>query len=241
MYKKNCLTFVLVNLSVPCKKTPNWRTFDCVILVFDGCQGVNTEEQVSLLEFAKTQYESSKSVPIIVLLNKIDDPTFEEEQQLLVQEMMETVARIFDVSNQVKSLQEIVAGKAGSPATTMNHYSPIVIPISARNAYMYRVASSLTLDKFKDKIEEGMINKFGRNVFGHEWKVFDEHQKFSKALSVIQDEMRCKDGLEESKFDQFLTALSFCVGGTTTQEWLIGEQAKVYMNQLDPTLTILSP
>jgi GTPase SAR1 family protein len=31
----------------------NWKTFDCVIVVMDGKQGVNSEDQVFLLQFVK--------------------------------------------------------------------------------------------------------------------------------------------------------------------------------------------
>ena len=51
-----------------------WDTFDCVIVVMDVVQGVNTEEQVQLLELVKKNLMNNKNLPVIVLCNKVDDP-----------------------------------------------------------------------------------------------------------------------------------------------------------------------
>jgi GTPase Era involved in 16S rRNA processing len=59
-----------------------WNTFDCVVLVMDGRQGVNGVEQVELLNFIKMNGEEKKDVPVIILCNKVDDP--EDEDQCLV-------------------------------------------------------------------------------------------------------------------------------------------------------------
>jgi small GTP-binding protein len=63
----------------------NWHTFDVVVLVMDARQGVNTDEQLDLLELAKNNLETSKSLPLIVLCNKVDDPDDEEQAALLAE------------------------------------------------------------------------------------------------------------------------------------------------------------
>jgi GTPase SAR1 family protein len=40
----------------------HWHTFDCVVVVMDGRQGVNTEEQVDLLKFVKSNSERTKKI-----------------------------------------------------------------------------------------------------------------------------------------------------------------------------------
>jgi GTP1/Obg family GTP-binding protein len=40
----------------------------------DGKQGVNSEEQVNLLNLVKESMDT-KEVPVIILCNKVDDPT----------------------------------------------------------------------------------------------------------------------------------------------------------------------
>ena len=52
-----------------------WNSFDCVVVVMDAIQGVNTQEQVELLEFVKQNNQSLKAIPTIVLCNKMDNPS----------------------------------------------------------------------------------------------------------------------------------------------------------------------
>jgi GTPase SAR1 family protein len=52
-----------------------WTTFDCVVAVMDVFQGVNTEEQVQLLQLTKDNVTSKKEIPVIVLCNKVDELT----------------------------------------------------------------------------------------------------------------------------------------------------------------------
>ena len=209
----------------------HWHTFDCVIVVLDGRQGVNTEEQVELLKLAKTQCHEVKEIPLIVLLNKIDDPD-EEEQKGLVKEATDAVASMFNVVvDREQSLRKILAG-ARRPQVNMSAYSPIVIPISAVYAFIYRTASSLTLELFKQKMDRTLIDKLGKETYGRRWKKFSEQQKIEKAFEVIQDTDQFEDGLEESRFNDFIKALSFCVGGAETQKWLIERQIKVLTSRL---------
>mmetsp|Transcript_1211 Transcript_1211/g.2378 ORF Transcript_1211/g.2378 Transcript_1211/m.2378 type:complete len:903 (+) Transcript_1211:97-2805(+) len=71
-----------------------WNSFDGVLVVMDARQGVNTEDQVSLLQFVKEQEIKKKKIPIIVLCNKVDDPE-DEEQAELVKEARHEVEKIF--------------------------------------------------------------------------------------------------------------------------------------------------
>ena len=60
-----------------------WDTFDCVVVVMDAVQGVNTEEQVKLLEFVKDKTEKIRTIPVIVLGNKVDHPDDKEVAALV--------------------------------------------------------------------------------------------------------------------------------------------------------------
>ena len=210
----------------------NWHTFDCVIVVLDGLQGVNTEEQVQVLKFAQDKCENEKLVPLIILLNKVDDIAFDEEHQVLVQEATEAIERLFHSPNREKSLEEIVKGKAKAITQNMASHTPIVIPLSARHAYIFRLASTLTLDQFKTKIEESLVNKLGHDYFGRQWRKYSKDERYKRAHQVIQDKKQYNDGMKDSRFDQFLSALAYCVGGAPTQEWLIQNQIKAYMQRL---------
>eukprot|EP00977_Amphora_coffeiformis_P027578 scaffold34621_cov166-Amphora_coffeaeformis.AAC.21 len=62
----------------------NWHTFDVAVVVMDGRQGVNTEEQ-------------------------IDDP-YDEDQQVLVDEFRASTESIFKVTNRSKALDVLLGG-----------------------------------------------------------------------------------------------------------------------------------
>lgn len=75
--------------------TKNWNSLDCVTAVMDVFQGVNTEEQVQLLELIRTNNDTQKKqLPIIVLCNKVDDLE-NKEVSMLVDEVRSKVDEIF--------------------------------------------------------------------------------------------------------------------------------------------------
>ena len=71
-----------------------WHTFDCVVLVMDGKQGVNTEDQVLLLNLVKSNKDRIKNVPVIILFNKVDDPE-DQEQAELIREAFQEIEALF--------------------------------------------------------------------------------------------------------------------------------------------------
>lgn len=71
-----------------------WNTFDCVIVVMDVVQAVNTEEQVQLLKLIQNNNSTQKNIPIIVLCNKVVDLS-NKEVLVMVEEVRAKVAEIF--------------------------------------------------------------------------------------------------------------------------------------------------
>ena len=49
----------------------NWNNFDCMVVVMDASQGVNTTEQVDLLKFVKKNLKEKRNIPVIILGNKV--------------------------------------------------------------------------------------------------------------------------------------------------------------------------
>ncbi|KAL7563558.1 hypothetical protein ACA910_002225 [Epithemia clementina (nom. ined.)] len=216
----------------------HWHTFDCVVVVLDGRQGVNTEEQVDLLDLAKRKCKDVKDVPLIVVLNKMDDPD-DEEQRVLVEETTQAIENMFQVSDRVKSLNEILAfKKTKNPhrekTSASARYSPIVVSMSAVYAYIYRAASRLSLEVFKSKIDINLIDKLGKEAYGGQrWKKLTLEQKYKNAYEVVQDSDQYEDGINASRFSHLLKALSFWVGGAERQTWLIEVQLRMLTNRLE--------
>ncbi len=115
-------------------------TLDKVILVMDVDQGVNSTEQVALLNFVNEYCESVKKITYywnselanyspVVVVNKVDDPAdaLHEETKSMVEEIRTEVEKIFGAyTAQCK-----------------------FVPLSAELGCIYRLASGLNLQDFK--------------------------------------------------------------------------------------------
>lgn len=210
----------------------NWHTFDCIVLVVDGKQGANTEEQLRLLKMIRT-HSVKRDVPIIVLCNKVDDPD-DEEQKLLVEETRAEVERIFrsarktSVAGRFKSSVQSLFGSESIHNTSekTKESQPDFIPISAIHAFMYRSLSHMPFHRFK-KVEPEIIDKLGRENYGTQWKRWDAKEKIVKAYEIIGDESRCREGLLSSNFDEFLCTLRNCIGNEENQKSIIEQQLAI--------------
>ena len=109
-----------------------WHTFDCVVAVMDGKQGVNTEDQVQLLKFIRANNEQIKEIPIVVLFNKVDDP-MDQEQAALVHEAKEEIYRIFLAVPPTPSKDFFTFGGTAAPMSN-NTPAPFGATISPKPA-----------------------------------------------------------------------------------------------------------
>ncbi|CAJ1957801.1 unnamed protein product, partial [Cylindrotheca closterium] len=224
----------------------HWNTFDCVVVVMDGRQGVNTEEQVSLLRFVKSNLESKKDVPIVILCNKIDDQD-DEEQEELVLEAQREVEKIFGVPDRQKSLQEVLQATTASKETTngtkkhkwkkkntkpSDQVSPVFIPISGVTAFIFQTCSNMPLERFRE-FDQKLIAKLGRDRIGKfRWKKLSKEDRIKEAHEAVSDPEGYQAGVADSNFDKFLMVLSSLVGGKTAQEKMIQNQIQVSLSTI---------
>ena len=196
-----------------------WDTFDCVIVVMDGKQGVNTEDQVYLLSLVKANLQK-KDIPVIILCNKVDDPD-DDEQAELVKEARKEVEKIFGVGCRKQSLEALL-NQTSEQTCHQNNMSPAFIPVSAIHAYIHQSASLLSREKF-ESFDPDLIEMLGREQIGRRrWSRLSEKQKFDEAYKVVTEDHQ--DGIEDSNFDKLLTSLRYFVGGDKTQHGLIEKQ-----------------
>jgi GTPase SAR1 family protein len=71
----------------------NWDTLDCVVVVLDVFQSV--QEQAALLHLVQENLATNKDIPIIIVCNKVDDPS-NEEVAVLVEQHRNQVNTMFD-------------------------------------------------------------------------------------------------------------------------------------------------
>jgi hypothetical protein len=186
-----------------------WDELDCVVIVMDADQGVNTEEQVKLLEFVKGNLNKYKMMPTFILCNKVDDP-HDEEIMALVEEVRGKVNQIF------KRMK----------------LKPTLIHVSAENAFAYRAASRLTRQNMRHLNRE-CLDKIGYEEVGKvKWRRMSMKKKCDLVYEVVTDKTQYDERLALSNFDKFLEALSCTLGGSENQATLIEGQLQVQLKKL---------
>jgi small GTP-binding protein len=213
-----------------------WSTFDCVVVVMDAKQGVNTEDQLQLLRSIYSYNITIKAIPVIIIANKVDEPG-EQEQAVMLKELREAVEKVFNTTCREKSLTELL--KLSEKKQNLNveqlmnlHHFPAVVPLSAIHAFIYRTASLMTFDVFK-KFDNNLIQKIGREEVGRsKWNRLSQEAQYKEAFNVVSDPAMCNDGLQASNFDSFLRVLSCAVGGKLTQSTLLMKQVELKMKQI---------
>jgi 50S ribosomal subunit-associated GTPase HflX len=167
--------------------------------VMDGKQGVNSEEQVNLLNVVKENMDT-KEVPVIILCNKVDDPD-DEEQAGLIAEARLKVEEIFVVGSRETALAFIL--------------------ISAVHAFIRQSASLMSLEQFQG-FDKDLIEKLGRDQIGRRhWNKLSEEEKIQETYEILSDPSEHEEGLKDSNFDKFLNVLKHFVGGEQAQRKLI--------------------
>lgn len=209
-----------------------WHTFDVAVVVMDGRQGVNTEEQMDLLKLVKSNTGSIKKIPIIILCNKVDDPD-DKEQGSLLAEARGAIERIFKVKDRQKALKDLIqeASKKERKGRCKAALLPAVIPISAMHAFLYRSGSRLTFEEFQ-KMDEDFIEQIGKESYGRQWRGYSASKKLEKAFEAVSDENQRRDGLEASNFDSLVKVLAYCIGGEKRQCAVIREQVEASLQRL---------
>jgi GTPase SAR1 family protein len=206
----------------------SWDGFDCVIVVIDANSGANTQEQVNLLSLVKQYTDEIKDVPVIVLCNKVDNPN-NKELIGLVKEARQEVERIFGVDDRERALVQTLSGGAFRGDRKAN---PFFIPVSAENAFLYRLVSRVKFGDY-NRIENSHLEKIGYKECGENmWPELSEKEKHEHVYKVVNDPKKYKSRIEKSNFDKVLKALDFFLGGDLKQEAIIEKQVNVALSKL---------
>eukprot|EP00934_Nitzschia_sp_Nitz4_P000924 Nitzschia sp. Nitz4//scaffold62_size106224//9600//10619//NITZ4_004340-RA/size106224-processed-gene-0.44-mRNA-1//-1//CDS//3329555808//924//frame0 len=183
----------------------NWYDFDMVLLTMDARHGVNSEEQVELLEFASNNLKTEKNIPVIILFNKIDELDFNEEKTIL-DEAHSKISSVFSIPEDKDLAGDIAEGKLNGLADLKNSdgtYMPIFLPISIRNGYVYRLASAIDEARFCH-LEKGLLESIGKEQLGlRQWTRLSEERKYKEAYNAISDPEICDQGLNPAILPPF--------------------------------------
>jgi len=199
----------------------NWNTFDCVVVVMDAIQGVNTEEQVDLLKFVNENNQESKDIPTIILGNKMDDLNDEDT----IHQIEETRLKIIEIFG-------CNAWVWGPKDTNFESIKTAFIPLSAKNAFTYMKAGSINLDELKNTKNCDIVNKIGQDEYGRKWSRMKLQEKLDTIMGILSDPSELNERLAGTNFNCFLEALSNFVGGHAKQREILAKQIKVSLNDI---------
>ncbi|CAB9517478.1 expressed unknown protein [Seminavis robusta] len=209
----------------------NWKSFDCVVVVMDARQGVNTEEQISLLKLVTKNLSSKKDIPTIILFNKVDEPD-DSQQAMMVQEARQKIQEMFSVGCRKESLGTLLRTTNGPSEIPSDAY-PVFLATSAIHAFFYRTASLLTFEEFKNKFDSELIDMIGREEVGRfRWKKLSEDEKYEAVYESVRADTNYQERLEATNFDKFLSILSVAVGGVDNQGRILEKQLDVAVESL---------
>ena len=204
----------------------NWNTFDCVVVVMDAIQRVNTEEQVGLLKFVKSNNQNYKDIPTIVLGNKMDNLNDKDTIHLIE----ETRAKTIEIFGNVdcKSMPHAIEAtdeEVDATDTNQGAAKTAFIPLSAKNAFTYmKFVGSIDIDQLNDPKYQDLINKIGFDEFGRSWSKMKSTDKIDAVLEILKDPVELDERLAGTNFMSFLDVLSDFVGGNARQEYIIAKQ-----------------
>lgn len=216
-----------------------WNTFDAVVVVMDAIQGVNTQEQVDLLQFVKENNEHLKRVPTVILCNKMDNPT-DANTITLVEEARDKAIEIFGDGCKKEFLERLLEsakenGGGGGGGRKMrgeeHNHGPVFLPVSAKNAFMYRKLGNLTVETFEET-DQDLLNVLGKDEVGRKWDKMTLPEKVNVIRDVVNDPEQYKERLAETNFDNFLSILSYFIGDGDAQKKLLASQVDVALKLL---------
>jgi hypothetical protein len=101
--------------------------------------------------------------------------------------------------------------------TDSQFFSFIVIPLSADLAFVYRVASGLSVERFQ-LLDLALIDKIGHNESSRfDWIVMAPEEKYERAFDAVSNNVRCEFLLASSNFPSFYAVLTQSIEGGETE------------------------
>lgn len=161
--------------------------------------------------------------------NKVDDAEHEEISTLVEQARIKSV-EIFGEGCSKDSMTELL-GIISSGQSDLDKKVVAFLPISARNAFYYRKAKSLTMDQFND-FDETFIDMVGREEVGRKWKAMSAEEKYNVVRDAVANPKEYQERLDGTNFDTFMSVFWHFIGGPDIQLDLITFQIETKKSAL---------
>jgi hypothetical protein len=209
--------------------------FDLVIVVVDASVAARQEllaEQANLLKFIATCVNVKRPAckSLIIGINKVDDLD-DPDTAKRVAKLNQLISDIFGVEcpNQAlkKESDDLVKD------TPQHEEGPIVVNMSAKNAFHYRWIAGLTKDQFielnNNQIRAIVKDGLGSmEVQGESWDKLSHEERAEKAYEISRPGDNCvlNENLDATGFPGMMAAIQSCIAGYNRQGYLVCQQAR---------------
>ena len=183
----------------------NWDNIDCVIVVTGGTrEDDDCKEHENVLHFVEEMCRTRKSVPVLVILNKMD--SYEPcEHQKLHQGQMNLLTNIFGG----------VTSMADQSVMPHDHNSwfPVFLPTSVRDVGFYRFGSISDKADFQNWADTTRVNKLGLQVRDKRvWDALSDKEKLFSVFEMMHDHNMIDNLIAATNFDKLGVILQHFVG-----------------------------
>ena len=201
--------------------------FDAIIFVMDCLEAFRDDDSKNdqlLKEVKQIIDEKDELIPLIIAVNKIDDRTDKETKKRL-KKSMQSINATFGEGDREKVLEQVRDSKLNNVEKHPKGTFPIVVPLSAKNAFHYRNISRLSLDQFRE-LGEDELKKILKEHYGQQaLKNYGREEWVQKAYDAASE--YDKDGsLNDTGYPDFECALRACLSGEKRQGYIVSQQLR---------------
>lgn len=220
------------------------QKFDVMIALVDASVAArpeSLEQQQKLLEFIAEciDVHNSDCLPLVIGINKVDDPT-DPDVKKRVEKVLKCIEEVFKVESRVDGLEELLKRSGEDTHKHAHGTFPVVVPLSAKGAYRFRMIAGLTKSEF-DRLGEDQIKQLAESGLGlQEVKKLSKEELADEAFKISRDtgdeSYLFGDKLQATGFPVMAAAIESCLNGPQRQGYIICQQLRKEQHNIEVDL-----
>ena len=158
-----------------------------------------------------------------------------------VNKVINTIQQIFQVDDRTEALKQVLMSKGIDVSKHPSGTFPIVVPVSAKNAFSYRRIAGLSKEAF-NTIDEDEVRKLAKEAWGTKVaKKLSKEELFEKTFAASRDDednaaYLFGDSLEATGFPDVIKSIQACLAGYNRQGYIISQQLRLQQGQIPVVL-----
>jgi GTPase SAR1 family protein len=180
----------------------NFHKFNIILFVVDIQSGLNTSDEIDIINFLadkiREQKSINKNIKLLTIVNKADD------MQIMTDGNLQVLGELGEMFEQTKDTVKQRLAHYGVEQELIG-----CIPICGLDAHLYRM-----INKYKDinKISREHILRIGINDEGSKFRRYTEVEQKNKVLDKIKDQNFVNEMIKMSGFYQIEECLNNFIG-----------------------------